>query len=215
MDIQWTAVRAACRSVVRLPGVHTDGSSNDVTGRLAMDCLARLVLLGGLVFLTGCPTANQEGDSTVASLIVEGINTKSTEARNPANADEAVKRVLELVNQERTSRGLAAVVLNPTLVKMAEEYARDLVEERFFAHISPTGEGPAERAMKAGYVFLAIGENLAGGQSSPEQVVREWMNSTQGHRENILMTQWRETGIAVRTGGEYGVYWVQVFANPP
>ncbi len=90
-----------------------------------------------------------------------------------------------------------------------------MIEEGFFAHESEDGAGPGQRAINGGYVFLAIGENLAGGQSSPEQAMVDWMASTEGHRENILAHQWREIGIAVRTGGEFGVYWVQEFGNPP
>ncbi len=41
------------------------------------------------------------------------------------------------------------------------------------------------------------------------------MKSTEGHRENVLSPQWKEIGIAVRVGGEYGVYWVQEYGNPP
>ena len=47
-----------------------------------------------------------------------------------------------------------------------------------------------------------------------EQVMAEWMSSAEGHSEIILGHQWHEIGISVRTGGRYGVYWVQEFGNP-
>jgi uncharacterized protein YkwD len=133
----------------------------------------------------------------------------------PVNVEILKTRMLELVNNERTSRGLQALTLDPTLCAMANNYAHDMIQCGFFSHQSPEGEGPGQRAVSAGYVFLAIGENLAGGQTSPEQAMADWMKSTEGHRENILSPQWKEIGIAVRTGGEYGVYWVQEFGNPP
>ena len=34
------------------------------------------------------------------------------------------------------------------------------------------------------------------------------------HRAIILDARWTEVGIAVRTGGEYAIYWVQEFATP-
>lgn len=154
--------------------------------------------------------------TSVAGMVVEGIQPGPKVCDVPENNDAVVARILELVNQERTARGLGALTLNPILSKMAEDYACEMIAGGFFEHVSPfTRKGPGQRAIDHGYVFLAVGENLAGGQRTPEQAMTEWMNSTNGHRENILQSQWREIGIAVRTGGQFGVYWVQEFGNPP
>lgn len=175
----------------------------------------QLVLSIGSVFLAGCPSASDFGSGTqVAGL---GTNTEALPegGYTPSNADVLVARMLELVNNERTSRGLHPLTLNPILSQMADDYAKEMIACGFFSHLSPTGEGPGQRAVSAGYVFLAVGENLAVGQTTPEQAMADWMKSTEGHRENILSPQWKEIGIAVRLGGEYGVYWVQEFGNPP
>lgn len=169
-----------------------------------------------LALLTGCPGAGDTATGPIAGIIVEGIRGGTSTCHIPGNNETLIARAVELVNQERTSRGLAEVTLNSQLSRMAEAYCCEMIEQRFFSHENPTtGEGPAQRALNAGYIFLAIGENLAGGQTSPEQVISEWMQSKQGHRENILAAQWREVGVGVRTGGEYGVYWVLEFGNPP
>jgi uncharacterized protein YkwD len=177
----------------------------------------QLALSIGSAFLVGCPSASDLGSSAqVAGLVVNAAGNSSEGGAVPANADALIARMLELVNNERTGRGLQPLTLNPILNNMADDYAKEMVECGFFSHQSATGGGgPGERAVSAGYVFLAIGENLAGGQTSPEQAMADWMKSTEGHRENILSPQWKEIGIAVRTGGEYGVYWVQEFGNPP
>lgn len=175
-----------------------------------------LAVCGSLLFLAGCPSAGDGDQSVVATMVVEGIESSTGECHLPANAEEAIDRLLDLTNQERVSRGLPAVVLNPVLSRLADDYSCQMIEEGFFSHIDPfTEDGPGQRAISGGYVFLAIGENLGGGQSSPEQVMNEWMTSDQGHRENVLGAQWSEVGLSVRTGGQYGVYWVQVFGNPP
>jgi len=187
-----------------------------VTSRFPFTKAVQIAVCGALL-LTGCPgTGDMGGRGSVAGLVAEGIEHDTRECQIPANAEALAARLLELVNQERTQRGLHALTLSPQLTAIAEDHACEMIEGGFFAHVNPyTGDGPAERAIKAGYVFLALGENLAGGQPTPEQTVAEWMNSTQGHREIILAAQWGETGIAVRTGGEHGVYWVQEFGNPP
>lgn len=179
-----------------------------------------LALMLGAALMSGCPNAAGVGGSPVAGVTETHVVVPQTTegiCNTPANSDELANEVLALVNAERTNRGLNPLSLNPLLSQIAEDYACEMIEENFFAHENPNepGVGPGQRAIDAGYIFLAIGENLAGGQTSPVQVMREWMASTQGHRENILSPQWSEIGIAVRTGGEFGIYWVQEFGNPP
>jgi len=134
----------------------------------------------------------------------------------PDNEEAIRSSVFDLINQERTSRALDALTPNTTLNVMAEDYCCEMIEGGFFSHNNPyTGEGPGQRAINAGYIYLAVGENLAASQDTPEQVVADWMASTEGHRENILATQWREFGLGIRRGGQYGVYWVLEFGRPP
>ncbi len=179
----------------------------------------QVILMLGVSLLAGCPNASDVGGSPVAGVSTSSVQPQTNDGvcLTPPNSDILVADVLELVNLERTSRGLNPLTLNPQLNQIAEDYACEMIEDNFFDHANPaTPEfGPGQRAIDAGYVFLAIGENLAAGQTSPTQVMREWMASTEGHRENILSPQWSEIGIAVRTGGEFGVYWVQEFGNPP
>ncbi|MBI4578050.1 MAG: CAP domain-containing protein [Planctomycetes bacterium] len=170
-------------------------------------------LLGALL-LGGCPAA----DSTAAKTPVLGITARATGVQTatvPSNNDILVAQVLKLVNDRRTWIGLNELTLNPVLSKMAEAYASDMIERDFFAHQNPNDpEDPGDRAIKAGYVFIEIGENLAAGQETAEQVVSEWMASPE-HRDIILGPQWREMGVGIRIGGEYNVYWVLEFGNPP
>jgi uncharacterized protein YkwD len=132
----------------------------------------------------------------------------------PENEEEFVGQVLDLVNSARADEGLPPLVLDEVLSVVAGEYACEMIEGGFFAHESPlTKTEPGDRLMASGYVFWAMGENLAVGQSSADQVFDEWMASEQ-HRANILSDEWDEVGIAVRNGGSYGWYWVEEFADP-
>lgn len=132
------------------------------------------------------------------------------------STDDAVRladRVLELVNLERSIEGLTPVLESPVLTKLAEDYACRMIDDGFFDHFDPTGAGPAERAAEKGYLFLAIGENLAAGQQTPAEVMDVWMRSP-SHRAIILDPRWEEVGVAVRSGGTYAIYWVQEFGVP-
>jgi uncharacterized protein YkwD len=133
----------------------------------------------------------------------------------PQQAQQWEQEVLDLVNEERVSRGLGAVRANATLKDMAADYACEMITGGFFAHVDPnTGSTLGTRTEDHGYEFLKVGENLAAGQLSPEEVMAAWMNS-EDHRANILDADFVELGVAVRTGGEYGIYWVQEFGWPP
>ena len=67
--------------------------------------------------------------------------------------------------------------------------------------------------MAAKYRYYAVGENLAAGPATAAEVVKEWMESA-SHREIILDPSWKEIGVAVRSGGKHGIYWVQEFGDP-
>jgi uncharacterized protein YkwD len=130
------------------------------------------------------------------------------------DADDLALQILSLINLERARHGVDPVRMNSQLKDAAEDYACTMASEDFFEHINPvTGEGPGDRAAKAGYGFFSIGENLAGGHLNPAEAVEAWMESP-GHRTNLLSPEWKESGVGVRQGGSLRIYWVQLFGKP-
>ena len=128
--------------------------------------------------------------------------------------DDWRDEVLRLVKVERERIGVSPVTHSQTLEDQATQYCCEMIYYDFFAHDNPvTGTDLVDRSEEFGYDYLAIGENLAAGQSSPAQVMANWMAS-EGHRENILNPQFTELGVGVRTGGEFSYYWVQEFGRP-
>ncbi len=178
-----------------------------VTRLLNPNKLAAHLALGLLALpLGGCFTAAPTADGAEKA-IVRTCLTPEDERRL---ADE----VVQLVNLERAAADLPPVVAQPTLEKVAGDYACAMVSRGFFGHRDPlSGQGPAARVVSARYNFEAVGENLAAGQRTPAEVVRVWMDSPD-HRAIILDPAWKDIGVAVRGGGEYGVYWVQEFGAP-
>jgi uncharacterized protein YkwD len=179
--------------------------TNNTFGRLA----ATLTICA--LFMAGCADT-----ASTAPLQLTAAATIGTEDCSvPDNTDDLRARIVTLVNQERMKLGLSPVVENDVLCQIADDYACHMIQEGYFAHYDPdTGEGPGERAIRGGYFFFKLGENLAAGQRSPDQAMTDWMQSTKGHRENILSPEWEEIGVAVRLGGEHGIYWVQEFGDP-
>ncbi len=132
----------------------------------------------------------------------------------PDDAEALVQSLVDAVNLERESVGLAPLTTSPALSSDAEAYADRLIARDFFAHTDPlSGATLAARAKKSGYLFFKVGENLAAGQQDVESVMADWMDSAT-HRSNILDPDFTEIGIAVRDGGRFGRYWVQEFGRP-
>jgi uncharacterized YkwD family protein len=122
-------------------------------------------------------------------------------------ADE--QQMLDLVNQERQKQGLPALKADPELTKVARIKAKDMIDNNYFDHNSPTYGSPFDMMNKFGVQYNTAGENLAG-NSSVEGAHTSLMNS-QGHRENILKADYTNVGIGVVDGGQYGKMFVQMF----
>jgi uncharacterized protein YkwD len=120
---------------------------------------------------------------------------------------------MDLVNAERSKQGLSALTWNTLLERSAIKHAQDMRTNNYFDHTGRNGSTPTQRIKAEGYpnpscaCRIYYGENIARGQTTPEQVVRDWMNS-EGHRKNILSQNFREIGIGIS-----GNYWVQNFGG--
>ncbi|MBW4503967.1 MAG: CAP domain-containing protein [Scytonema hyalinum WJT4-NPBG1] len=117
------------------------------------------------------------------------------------------QQVFELTNQERAKNGLSPLKANAELNYAADKYAEEMSERGVLSHTGPDGSKPWDRAEAVGYEARMMGENLAAGQRTAEQVVEGWMGSP-GHRANILKPQYTDIGV-----GFYNNYWVQNFGS--
>jgi uncharacterized YkwD family protein len=114
-------------------------------------------------------------------------------------------KVVELVNLERAKRGLAPLRLDGRLTEVAQEKAQEMVRNKYFSHTSPSYGSPFEMMQKFGIRYSAAGENIARGQTSPGEVMADWMQSS-GHRSNILYPNFDTIGV-----GHSEDVWVQMF----
>jgi uncharacterized protein YkwD len=123
--------------------------------------------------------------------------------------------MLARVNEARKKAGLAPLRSNALLDKAAQRHAEDMLARGYFAHESPEGKTVRERAKAAGYDWRAIGENVAEGQFSVDEVMDTWLRSP-GHRRNILDPDFKELGVGLalgRSGEAYRVVWTQAFGT--
>lgn len=120
------------------------------------------------------------------------------------NVSAYAARVTELVNVERAKAGLPALTLDAAASQAAQVRAAEI--RTSFSHTRPNGKNCFTALVESGVNYRAAGENIASGQTTPEEVVTAWMNS-EGHRKNILSPHF--TGIGV--GYLEGNYWTQFF----
>ncbi len=160
------------------------------------------------------------------ALTVPGQNTimVSHPSRAGSGAPLAVSRQVELINAARArgarcgAHSLAPVPplhLSAQLSDVALGHATDMARHHYFDHEDLSGGSPADRVRAAGYRETLVGENIAYGPASADEVVRGWLDSP-GHCENIMDVRFSEVGIAYAagSGSKSGLYWVQVFAAP-
>lgn len=120
------------------------------------------------------------------------------------------KKVVELVNKERAKAGLKPLKMNTELNKVATLKSQDMARNNYFDHTSPTYGSPFEMMRKFDIKYRTAGENIAMGQTTPEQVMNGWMNSP-GHRANILKASFTEIGVGVAKNSTGRLYWTQQF----
>jgi len=121
------------------------------------------------------------------------------------------EQVVELVNRERTSRGLNPLTLNPELARVARIKSEDMYRNNYFSHQSPVYGSPFDMLRSFGINFTAAAENIAYGQTTAESVMNSWMNSA-GHRGNILNSNFTQIGVGYFNEGT--PYWTQMFIRP-
>jgi uncharacterized protein YkwD len=141
-----------------------------------------------------------------------------------AQAPMLASRTLQLVNEVR-ARGARCgdrsfgpappVKLSGTLAGVAFGHAADMAMHNYFEHEDRSGRSPADRVRAVGYPEKLVGENIAYGPKSAEEVVQGWLDSP-GHCENIMDPRFAEMGIAYAPGqaSRRGLFWVQLLVAP-
>jgi uncharacterized protein YkwD len=134
------------------------------------------------------------------------------------------RRVLDLVNEARAGPrrcgrkrfdAVSPLVFSDPLQRAALEHARDMAGRGTLSHTGGDGSTHAERATRAGYRWRVVGENIAAGQPTPEQVVAGWLKSA-AHCANLMDPEFSEMGVAYAAApwDARGIFWVQLFGAP-
>ena len=143
------------------------------------------------------------------NLYLFDVDTGVMKASITASEEAMADRVIELVNQERTSRGLQPLLKHDGLMVAAAARAKELSQR--YSHTRPNGSECFTILWHLGIDYGYAGENIAMGQRTPEIVMNDWMNSS-GHRANILSENFDYIGVGY-TMVDGHPYWVQLFTG--
>lgn len=121
--------------------------------------------------------------------------------------------ILAAINNARRANGRPPLRYNGKLEAAARSQVRLMVARDQLSH--NLGTTLRQRVTAAGYDG-AVGENLAGGQSTLQQAIAGWLASS-GHRDTLLSTRFVEFGLAAGTApgkSRYGTYWAMIAGGP-
>ena len=125
------------------------------------------------------------------------------------------REIIRLTNEARSINQLMPLSANSHLDLAAEEKLNDMAVQEYFAHVSPSGVTPWFWIQKAQYRYKVAGENLAIGFTNSQDTLNAWLNSP-SHKANILNSQYRDIGVAVKgvkIGSTTGILVVQMFGS--
>ncbi len=131
-------------------------------------------------------------------------------------SDVTASNIIRLTNDARQANGVATLKTNSALNSAAAAKANDMLQEQYFAHVSPSNLTPWYWFKQAGYAYQYAGENLAIDYLEAEDVINAWLASP-SHRENLLASKYQEIGVSVVTGnfqGAQSILVVQMFGTP-
>ena len=126
-----------------------------------------------------------------------------------------VRRVLlGLLNDSRKAAGVEAVEEDLDLTRIADSHSKDMADQGFIGHQSPTTGDAMARVKKAGFQYPLVAENVGWGTNAQE--VHRALLDSPGHRANLLNPKLTHVGVGVvvaERGGRSQIFATQLFVR--
>ena len=179
--------------------------------------MSRLLLLSTFLFGILCQAAFAQDarPQQVARLITSLTPVAAKPTNLPAvEPNDIEKRAFEQTNIMRVRNGLAPLVWDADVCRMARIHSESMSRQGYFSHVTPEGLRLRERARVAGILrYSVLGENIAYNQGYEDPgafAVERWLLSPK-HRANILSTEFRAMAIGSFVAPDGSVYLTQTF----
>jgi uncharacterized protein YkwD len=203
--------------------VTAGANANDFT---TADAMKILRAVAGIITLTEEDTErydlNGDGvintaDALIILRLVAGLPAIAPPKPEPpptpqlSEEETFIAEVVRLVNIERKNNGLSELSTGNALLNTAAKIRADELLV-LYSHDRPCGGRAVSAYIDLGGRWNFFAENIAHGQTSPQRVVESWMNSD-GHRRNILNSNYTYIGVGVAKNENGRLYWVQLFVG--
>jgi uncharacterized protein YkwD len=206
-------------------GVHIAGGfglaskSDSHRGRMKKVRLAKFFIIAMLLFAPyGCGGGSGADKGGNASSGDSGGGGSGT---GIPGIDDIKQELLAAINEARSTARMCgattysatvSVTWNDDLAEAAYKHSADMATNHFFSHTGSDGNSPATRISQEGYHWSALGENIAYGYPTVEDVIQGWLGS-EGHCQNIMSPIFTEIGAAI-AGTTNIPYWTLDLAKP-
>jgi uncharacterized protein YkwD len=156
---------------------------------------------------------------SISQCLVFGLDVKSSSSISSSSEQPTIEKPFEtqmlyLTNQYRVHNGLARLVLDETLTKLAREHSQEMALQGFISHDLPSGSLNSRMA-RAGYFHEAARENVAVSGSI------SWAHSallkSPMHKKNIVAADINKIGIGIVRAPDpcsRKLYITEIFATP-
>jgi uncharacterized protein YkwD len=146
----------------------------------------------------------------LSSFLILGCSEPKVEKRAELNQraednNSSINLLLKLHNKERESKNIEKLTLDKNLCDYAQKHAENMVIKNSLYH------SKMRDLMKESKGSI-VGENIAWGQKTEQEVVNSWMWSPM-HRRNILSKSYTRVGFGIAKTKDGSIYWCVVFSN--
>ena len=199
---------------------YSEGPGGDQTGDQALD-LARLIYSeekDPAIGLEAIASLQPEPEPPPQTQI-DSSQTETAAGQQPVatpsstSLSQKEQQMVSYINEARKNAGLPALQVSSQLMAAARAKSKDMVDNNYFDHNSPTFGSLAGFLQYFGISFTTAAENIAMNSSgNVSEAHNSLMNST-GHRSNILGQSYNSVGVGIHVKSDGSHYYTQLFVG--
>ncbi len=123
------------------------------------------------------------------------------------------QQMVNLINQARADAGLPPLQVSSQLTSAARAKSRDMIENSYFSHTSPTYGSFTDLLNHFGVSFGSAAENLALNSTGSVTGAHDMLMASPGHRTNILGSRYSLVGVGIQVSSDGSHYYTQLFVG--